>query len=109
MPRLPHTPNNTGNTDSPAGHAPRDYANGRQRRAVVDDAQATGPAIPGYIKSLTRDKGFGFIKDAAGAEYFFHRSATQGLFDTFEEGDRVTFVPMRSSKGPRAHDVVLVD
>ena len=32
----------------------------------------------GTIRSLRTDKGFGFIKDAQGKEYFFHQSVIYG-------------------------------
>ncbi|HVC18769.1 MAG TPA: cold shock domain-containing protein [Vicinamibacterales bacterium] len=60
----------------------------------------------GTITRLMRDKGFGFIRDGAGVEYFFHRSSVQGeAFDTLREGEQVEFQPGRSDKGPRAEDV----
>ena len=40
----------------------------------------------GTIKRIQRDKGFGFIRDNSGQEYFFHRSAVQGSFDSLSEG-----------------------
>ena len=39
----------------------------------------------GTIKRIQRDKGFGFIRDTSGQEYFFHRSAVQGSFDSLSE------------------------
>jgi cold shock CspA family protein len=32
----------------------------------------------GKIRTLRVDKGFGFIKDAAGKDFFFHQSAIYG-------------------------------
>jgi len=37
----------------------------------------------GTIKRLVRDRGFGFIRDDGGQEWFFHRSSVQGSFDQF--------------------------
>jgi 'Cold-shock' DNA-binding domain len=34
--------------------------------------------MTGTIRPLRADKGFGFIKDEAGKEYFFHQSAVYG-------------------------------
>jgi cold shock CspA family protein len=34
--------------------------------------------MTGSIRTIRADKGFGFIKDATGKEYFFHRSAVYG-------------------------------
>lgn len=58
----------------------------------------------GTVKRLVRDRGFGFIRDGAGNEWFFHRSGAQA-FDNLSEGDRVTFDEESSSKGPRASNV----
>ena len=41
----------------------------------------------GTIKRLVRDRGFGFIRDDNGQEWFFHRSAVQdGSFDQPQRG-----------------------
>ena len=45
----------------------------------------------GTIKRLVRDRGFGFIRDEGGQEWFFHRSSVQGSFDSLNEGQRVSF------------------
>jgi CspA family cold shock protein len=59
----------------------------------------------GKIHTVT-NKGFGFIKDAAGKEYFFHQSAVQGAaFDDLREGDNVEFDVGQGPKGPRAENV----
>jgi CspA family cold shock protein len=65
----------------------------------------------GTIKRVVRDRGFGFIGDSEGHEYFFHRSAVQdGSFDTMEEGQAVEFSVEREAggRGPRADNVRLV-
>jgi CspA family cold shock protein len=59
----------------------------------------------GAIKRLVRDRGFGFIRDDAGQEWFFHRSSVQGSFDELREGQRVNFDEEPSAKGPRAGNV----
>src|SRR5215218_6395253 len=38
----------------------------------------SGDNMTGTIKTLRAEKGFGFIKGAAGQEYFFHQSAIYG-------------------------------
>lgn len=60
----------------------------------------------GEIKRLVRDRGFGFVRDKAGQEWFFHRSgvANDG-FDSLTEGQKVTFEEETSPKGPRAGSV----
>jgi cold shock protein len=60
----------------------------------------------GIIKRLVRDRGFGFIRDDGGQEWFFHRSSVQqGSFDELNEGQRVNFDEEPSAKGPRAGNV----
>jgi len=60
----------------------------------------------GTIKRLVRDRGFGFIRDDGGQEWFFHRSAVaQGVFDQLNEGQRVAFDEEPSNKGPRANNI----
>ena len=62
--------------------------------------------MTGTIRTLRTDKGFGFIKDASGKEYFFHQSAVQGEgIDDLREGDRVEFDVGEGPKGPRAENV----
>jgi CspA family cold shock protein len=63
------------------------------------------PITTGTIKRMT-DKGFGFIADANGNEYFFHQSACTGTpFDQMREGDQVSFTVGQGPKGPRAENV----
>ena len=60
----------------------------------------------GMIKRLVRDRGFGFIRDDGGQEWFFHRSAvTSGNFEELNEGERVSFDEEPSAKGPRAGNI----
>jgi cold shock protein len=60
----------------------------------------------GTIKRLVRDRGFGFIRDEGGQEWFFHRSAVEApSFDTLNEGQRVSFDEEPSAKGPRAGNI----
>jgi cold shock protein len=59
----------------------------------------------GTIKRLVRDRGFGFIRDEGGQEWFFHRSGVQGSFESLAEGQRVAFDEETSPKGPRAGNV----
>jgi CspA family cold shock protein len=66
---------------------------------VVDVASGT-------IKRLVRDRGFGFIRDEGGQEWFFHRSSVEaGSFETLNEGQRVSFDEEPSQKGPRAGNI----
>ena len=63
-------------------------------------------AVTGTIRTLRVDKGFGFIKDNSGKEYFFHQSAIygEGIGD-LREGDTVEFDVGQGPKGPRAENV----
>ena len=59
----------------------------------------------GTIKKMT-NKGFGFISDTQGQEYFFHQSGLQGVrFDDLHEGQSVEFEVGQGPKGPRAENV----
>jgi CspA family cold shock protein len=63
--------------------------------------------LKGTIRTLRVDKGFGFIKDESGKEYFFHQSAIygEGIGD-LREGDSVEFDAGEAGpKGPRAENV----
>ncbi len=62
----------------------------------------------GTIKRLVRSRGFGFLEDNQGNEYFFHRSAVQDTnFDNLDEGQQVEFDIEREAggRGPRAHNI----
>ena len=60
----------------------------------------------GKIRTLRVDKGFGFIKDTAGQDYFFHKSAVYGEgLEDLREGDSVEFEIGEGPKGPRADNV----
>lgn len=62
--------------------------------------------MTGTIKRLNTDKGFGFISNETGQEYFFHQSAIygEGIAD-LREGDSVEFEVGEGPKGPRAENV----
>ena len=62
----------------------------------------------GTIKKLVSDRGFGFIAAEDGKEYFFHRSSTEGNFDSLKGGEKVSFEIESSPKGPRAKSVRVV-
>jgi cold shock protein len=62
--------------------------------------------VTGTIRTIRADKGFGFIKDPSGKEYFFHRSAVYGEgLEDLREGDSVEFEVGEGPKGPRAENV----
>jgi CspA family cold shock protein len=90
---------------------PGGFASVDTRGTKLDDllagarAQGDLDMAGGVIKRLVRDRGFGFIRDDAGQEWFFHRSSVQGNFDELSEGQRVSFDEEPSAKGPRAGNV----
>ncbi len=62
--------------------------------------------MTGTIRTLRVDKGFGFINDQAGKDYFFHQSTVQSeRFEDLREGDHVEFDIGHGEKGPRAENV----
>jgi CspA family cold shock protein len=65
----------------------------------------------GTVKRIVSDRGFGFIADEEGKEFFFHLSGLgSGLaIESLREGDRVTFDTERSDRGPRATNVALAE
>ena len=71
-----------------------------------DQIEGNWKQMTGKIKTLRADKGFGFIKDDSGKEYFFHQSAIygEGIGD-LREGDSVEFEVGQGPKGPRAESV----
>ena len=65
-----------------------------------------GSGIGLTLARLVRDRGFGFIRDDGGQEWFFHRTAVEaGSFDELNEGQRVSFEEEPSQKGPRAANI----
>lgn len=71
-----------------------------------DDPRRLVDVANGTIKRLVRDRGFGFIRDDGGQEWFFHRSSVKaGSFDQLNEGQRVSFDEEPSAKGPRAGNI----
>jgi CspA family cold shock protein len=74
-------------------------------RDLGTDAPKETRMPSGTIKRLVRDRGFGFIRDEGGQEWFFHRSSVEGSFEQLNEGQRVSFDEEPSAKGPRAGNV----
>jgi len=62
----------------------------------------------GTIKTLIRDRGFGFISAEDGKEIFFHRTGlVKADFDSLHEGDKVEFEVEKGPRGPRATNISL--
>ena len=54
----------------------------------------------GTIRNLVRDRGFGFIRDEGGQEYFFHRTAVQeNAYDSLTEGQVVEYETESDPRG----------
>ncbi len=64
----------------------------------------TGKYI-GRVKWYNTKKGYGFIVRGAGEEIFFHKSATVGEVEEFEEGQWILYDVETTTKGPEATDV----
>lgn len=58
----------------------------------------------GTIKRVISERGFGFIADTDGKEYFFHKDglASSVDFDRLVGGESVAFEIEQGPKGPRA-------
>lgn len=62
----------------------------------------------GKIARIYPDKGYGFLKDDLTHEdCFFHRSAALDGLEALKPGDRVSFEPTATDRGPRAECVEL--
>ena len=65
--------------------------------------------MKGKIKTLIRDRGFGFINAEDGQDVFFHRAAVEGSeFESLQEGTEVEFNTEMGPKGLRAVSVKAV-
>lgn len=92
--------------DSAAPSGPRGERSYHTRPAM--QPASIGSDREGSIKRVNLEKGFGFIRDAGGAEYFFHLSACNdipGGFAALTEGQPVIFDSVASVKGPRAQNL----
>ena len=56
----------------------------------------------GVVKFFNEAKGFGFITDESGKDYFVHST---GLKDVVRQNDKVTFEVQEGKKGPNAVNV----
>ena len=63
----------------------------------------------GSVKYFNESKGYGFILDDEGEEFFVHHSAIQvDGFRTLNEGETVEFEPVFGQRGKIAANVVKV-
>lgn len=105
---MPRYPGFDSQEDAPRRGRLRTEERAHDRPRGIPEADASGPTTAGKIKAMTKDRGFGFIITTEGKEYFFHRSETAGTYDDLMVGDKVTFRPLQSPKGPRAQAVTFV-
>ena len=63
--------------------------------------------MTGTIKTLVRDRGFGFIaREGEAKDLFFHSKDLQGVtFEELKEGDTLNFELAQGPKGPNAVNV----
>lgn len=62
--------------------------------------------MKGRITTIKRAKGFGFIRDEAGVDRFFHANACDTPFDQLQEGLEVTHEPYTDpERGARSRRV----
>jgi CspA family cold shock protein len=62
----------------------------------------------GVVKWFDNKRGFGFILDSEGTEYFVHYTSVNMQsrgYATLQQNQPVTFVPVNEGKGPKATDV----
>jgi len=63
----------------------------------------------GSVKWFNEAKGYGFIREETGEEFFVHHSAIQcDGFRTLAEGEVVEFEPVEDPKGNQAANVVKI-
>ena len=66
--------------------------------------------LRGRVKWYDHQKGFGFITQADGGDFFFHYSGVRKDVDRRDlgEGDAVEFSTEDAPKGPRAVDIAKI-
>jgi len=86
----------------PESRSERARTFGRGHAASSADLSATEDATTGVITKIVRERGFGFLRDGAGIERFFHRNdVSGGDFDALEVSQPVRFTPDPTATGPR--------
>lgn len=76
------------------------------RQQTAQAQTHTDGRLRGTVVRIVRDRGFCFIKDSQGKDYFCHMSAFTDIeFESVREGLTVTFEARAAEKGPRAEAV----
>lgn len=64
----------------------------------------------GIVKWFNNTKGFGFISRPDGTDVFVHFKAIQQQgYKSLDEGATVQYSIIEGTKGPQAHEVVVID
>jgi cold shock CspA family protein len=83
------------------------------RKRLTDDEG--GEMMKGIVKTLVSEKKFGFISDAQGTDYFFHKEDFNGFWDDLVKDFRdhhkieVEFDKEKTERGMRASNVKRTD
>lgn len=86
----------------PESRSERGRTFGRSHVASSADLSVTEDATTGVITKIVKARGFGFLRDGAGIERFFHRNdVSGGDFDALEVSQPVRFTPDPTATGPR--------
>ncbi len=88
-------------TSQPESRSERARTFGRGHAASSDGASPAGDETTGIITKIVKARGFGFLRDDAGVERFFHRNDVSGNFDSLEVSQPVRFTPDPTASGPR--------
>lgn len=97
-----------GNSYAPPREREREREPQRDQEIVGPETIQIDPMTGKYIgrvKWYNEKKGYGFIVRGAGEEIFFHKSATVGEAEGYEEGQWVLYDVETRQKGPEATDV----
>lgn len=86
----------------PETRSDRGRSFGRSSVGQSFDLPTTGDADTGVITKIVKARGFGFLRDGAGVERFFHRNdVSGGAFDALQVSQPVRFTPDPTATGPR--------
>ena len=65
--------------------------------------------MKGKVKTLSKKRGFGFIRNENGEDVYFHRSNLESTsFSNLSEGNSVEFTLEKGQKGLRATEIKII-